>query len=46
MMAKLQMSVKPVFWLRAAKAKTDQGMSTVSAAVEDGKGLQSTRAFG
>jgi len=46
MMAKLQMSVTPVFWLRAAKGKTDQDMSTVSAAVGDGKGLQSTCACG
>ena len=42
MTAKVQMSVTPVFWLRAAEGKTDQDMSTVSAAVEDGEGLKST----
>ena len=46
MMAKLQMSVTPVFWLRAAEGKTDQDMSTVSAAVEDSQGLQGTCACG
>ena len=42
MTAKLQMSVTPVFWLRAAEGKTVQDMSTLSAAVQDGEGLQST----
>ncbi len=42
MTAKVQMSVTPVFWLRAAEENTDQDMFTVSAAVKDGEDLQSS----
>ena len=42
MTAKVQMSVTPMFWLRAAERKLDQEMSTVTAAVEDGEGLRSS----
>jgi len=42
MTAKVQMSVTPVLWLRAAEGKTGQDLSTVSAADEDGEGLQSS----